>query len=229
LICVLSLDLADHYYGYLGCPIQDSARLRPVASSFLQKCIDSCDPIEKHADEFISDLRKEFGLDQQKSFLQWTEIVWNQLDGPAWDWFAYQFAFSRWHNAMPEIFDFGEKTATVSGLFREHYLEPVAAFRREAERWIDLPISYWDQRILEYGNWRLAPAGQKVAVDFSAVLFGPVRGACFQGFWRVLVEQLGGSTLVSSTVGVERLVRAETAFPARAMLMPTELPIVSSY
>ena len=229
LICVFGLDFTARYYERFRSPLRNREEVRKVLERILRECPYFPDRIsETDVEGFLSGLAPSFDKHSRDSFLCWAELVWNPLDGPSWDWFAYQFALGRWYNEFnrngTDMLCVGAHAEFVAMRFRSEFREPVNLFRNEINGWSNLSISPWDRQVLELARLSLIEHEPGKFGSLAAIVSEPIRMARFMEFWRLLTEQVGVAALLPIHSHVERLVKAELPFPPRSLLTPADLP-----
>lgn len=236
LICVLSMDLTESFYRLLGCPVDESFDLCELAVGVVRDHPNAfrgrvSQPFIDMLSDFLDRLEGRFGARLEERFLSWVKLVWIQLDGPTWDWFAYDFAFSHWYNSFSssgnDMFSLGSHASSVAELFDESFRRTVSDFNRQIGEWPSLTPSAWDRAVLDMAHWRLCETGPEEIGELATVVRSPVRAHQFQEFWRILIERVGQTALLPMRSQVEELIRREATFPLRSLLCASDLPMVA--
>jgi hypothetical protein len=125
--------------------------------------------------EFLKATLRKLGPDKYEHFALWITNTWDELHGPSWDWFAYEFAFGRWaapgRTPEPGVFDLGNESLSIAAAYEQLVRMRYRAFRALVARIRESEVSPWDSRIMQSTRTTLRPEAPGSRQGYSEVAF----------------------------------------------------------
>jgi hypothetical protein len=193
----------------------------------------SATPFKRKAGEMVTRIlhsaSNRFGDSSCREFRRWCEIVWGDLTGANWDWFAYETAVKKWaglyiHRGV-DIFELGHVGDDLILRFQDICYSPSRHFEAEIPTLRKASLSEWDTYCLQLTYLSLDSEPPDPWLDLVSVLRGALGRAQFQLFWRTLLASLSHGQQVSMHSHVLSVIGGlRTAYPnGRRLTWPWEL------
>ena len=235
LLVILSLDWTERIYEDIGLTVGAGARLKEQSRLTLLAQLgklktDVGEPGAKRvrratwAHEFLTVVEQRFGVGPAKAVLAWSEAFWSDLQGDAWDWFAYRMVFVRWSGKLRfggiDIFELGTVQDRVLKTFMQEYLEPAERLRATLSNSAGWAMSDWDVQVLRRCRERIGGPSAEETRDLLPHIDEAARRRYFQVFWADLMAGVELPRLKPVHMVTEHIVREETCYPDERPLPP---------
>jgi hypothetical protein len=132
-------------------------------------------------------VERDFGKGEDEVLMRWAVLLWGELRGEVWDWFAYQTAFAIWYGQLRhggvDILELGGAGQPLLQAFQNQYIDRRARFEASGMSLRNASLSEWDIRTMRTAMLTLDTDPGDSWRDLIKELGEPVRRAGFQAFW----------------------------------------------